>query len=132
MISSTSGLSDDRKFGFSVDRIYHTSICLIVLSQIAVSYMVVRRTQYVSTYNFVNVKLALGKKISRLLVDLSHLLTNVMTRTDVGFAQAWSVPGYTATVTHSSCNGTLGRVLAISTRFFAVDPIISFLTFCNA
>ena len=54
-----------------------------------------------------------------------------MTRTYVGFAQAWVVPGYTATATHPSCNGTLGSVLAISTRFFAVDPIISFLTFCN-
>ena len=54
-----------------------------------------------------------------------------MTRTYVGFAQAWVVPGYTATATHPSCNGTLGTVLAISTLFFAVDPIISFLTFCN-
>ena len=93
-------------------------------------YMVIRRVQYVSTYNYINDKPGPGVKISRLQVGLSHLLTSI-TRTDVGFAQAWSVPGYTATVTHSSCNGTLGTVLAISTRLFAVDPIVSCFAFCN-
>ena len=69
--------------------------------------------------------------MSRLLFGLCHFLTSIMTPTYVGFAQAWSVPGYTATVTHSSCNGTLRTVLAISTRLFAIDPIVSLLTFCN-